>query len=72
MGSCLGYIVVSLLNDNLGRKKSMQIALSVMLVGLLIVGVSWNLAIAQLGLFFTGFGIDSSINTALYFISETV
>jgi hypothetical protein len=69
MGSCLGYVVVSLLNDNLGRKRSMQVALTVMLCGLLMVGVSWSLLVAQVGLFFAGFGIDSSINTALYFIS---
>ncbi len=47
----------------------MQVALTVMLGGLLMVGVSWSLVVAQVGLFFTGFGIDSSINTALYFIS---
>ena len=47
----------------------MQIALSVMVMGLLVIGFSWNLVLAQIGLFFTGFGIDPSINTALYFIS---
>ena len=69
MGSCLGYILVSLLNDNIGRKRSIAIALTMSTIGVALITFSQSLIMAEIGLFITGFGIDSSINTALYFIS---
>jgi hypothetical protein len=38
-------------------------------IGIILISISQNLLMAEIGLFITGFGIDSSINTALYFIS---
>ncbi len=68
-GSFIGYLVVSWMNDNLGRRKSMLMGLGVALFGIFLITTSFNLAMAQAGLFFAGFGIDPSINTVFYFIS---
>lgn len=71
-GSFIGYLVVSWMNDNLGRRKSILIGLGVSFLGILMIASSINLFMAQIGLFLAGFGIDPSINTVFYFIAETV
>lgn len=71
-GSFVGYLVVSWMNDNLGRKRSIMIGLIVSLLGIFLISASTSLPMAQLGMFLAGFGIDPSINTVFYFISETV
>ncbi len=68
----MGYFVVSWMNDNLGRKKSIMIGLILSLLGILSIASSTNLLMAQIGMFLAGFGIDPSISTVFYFIGETV
>lgn len=72
LGSFIGYLVVSWMNDNLGRRKSILIGLAISLLGILLIATSVNLLMAQIGLLCAGFGVDPSINTVFYFISETV
>jgi MFS family permease len=65
----IGYLVVSWMNDNLGRKKSIMIGLSIALLGITLITFSFSLLMAQVGLLLAGFGIDPSINTVFYFIA---
>ncbi len=60
------------MNDNLGRKRSILIGLLLTIFGILLVATSINLPMAQVGIFWAGFGIDPSINTVFYFIAETL
>lgn len=68
-GSLVGFLVVAWVNDNLGRRKSMLIGMAVSLVGVLLIASSFNMHMAQIGLFCAGFGINPSLNTVFYFIA---
>ena len=71
-GSLLGYLTLSILSDNIGRKKSLLISLGIAMSGIIITASSFNIYIAGIGLFLTGFGADVSVNICFYFIAETV
>jgi len=60
------------MNDNLGRRRALVIALFISSLGIVIIASSINLVITMVGLFLAGFGIDPAINSTLYFITETV
>ena len=42
-GSFIGYLVVSWMNDNLGRRKSILIGLGVSFIGIVIIASSVNM-----------------------------
>lgn len=71
-GSFFGYIVISVLVDNFGRKRVMLISYAIATLGMVIVGFASSLPMAGIGLFLTGFGSDSAVNICFYFITETV
>ena len=56
----------------MGRKKGILLCLGIAIIGMLIIGFSQNLVMAGIGLFLTGFGINSAQNVCFFFITETV
>lgn len=72
MGCFFGYISISIMVDNMGRKKALLIAYGVATLGMVLLAVSTNLYMAGVGLFLMGYGSDSAINICFYFITETV
>jgi fucose permease len=69
IGSFFGYLIVSFFIDNTGRKFSMLGSLIISVIGVFIVNISQSLFMAEIGLFISGFGIDSAINISFYFIT---
>jgi MFS family permease len=63
---------VSILTDNIGRKKGMLISYGICISGMVLCGFGSNLYMIGIGLFLMGFGSDSAINICFYFITETV
>ncbi len=57
-GSLLGFIVSSLTADNIGRKRTMSIALGVATLGSLMVVLGFNLTIVTIGVILSGAGIN--------------
>lgn len=72
MGSFCGYVSISLIVDNIGRKKGQIIAFGTAFFGMLIVGFSQNLIMAGIGLFLSGLGCNTAYNICVFFITETV
>jgi MFS family permease len=72
MGCFFGYISISIMVDNMGRKKALLISYGVATLGMIIAVFSNNLYAAGIGLFLMGYGSDSAINICFYFITETM
>ena len=72
LGSFFGYVLISPLIDNIGRKKSFLISFGIATAGMILVGCAQNLVMVGIGLFFAGFGANSTVNICFYFITETV
>lgn len=68
LGSFLGFIIFSFLSDNLGRRKSMLIALLSTALGTIVLAISQNLPMAAIGLILSGAGANSSIGMTFYFL----
>ena len=71
-GSFFGYISISLLADNFGRKTALLISFGIATLGMILVGLAPNLVLVGVGLFLAGFGSDTAINICFYFVTETV
>ena len=71
-GSLVGYISVSHLADNYGRRKAEIIAWGVAAVGATVLSCSLNIYMVAAGLFLAGMGINSSITLHYTFIKEFV
>lgn len=71
-GSFSGYILLSMVSDNLGRKKSILLSMGIAFIGMVLIGSAPNIPLTAIGLFLTGFGSDVAINICFYFITETV
>lgn len=71
-GALVGNLIMSWMNDNLGRRKSVLSGLGMCLVGVLLIATSVNLLMAEIGLFCAGIGIGPTGISVLCFISETV
>lgn len=71
-GCFFGYISISIMVDNVGRKKALLIAYGVATIGMIVAVVASNIYLVGIGLFMMGFGSDSAINICFYFITETM
>ena len=71
-GCFFGYISISVMVDNMGRKKAILISYGVATLGMIIAAVATNIYMVGVGLFLMGYGSDSAINICFYFITETV
>ncbi len=72
VGALLGFLIISSFSDNYGRKRAMLISWTTCVVGTVIVATSFNIYMAAVGFFFSGFGCDASINLCLIFFGEAV
>lgn len=72
VGAFLGYLTISYLADNYGRKRALLMAWGVCAMGSIIVATSFHIAVAAVGFFLSGFGSDVSISISLLFFSEAV
>jgi MFS transporter, putative metabolite:H+ symporter len=61
-GALLGYIFVTFLSDNYGRRKITIIAWAICTLGCIILLVAPNIMMASAGLFLCGFGSDSVLS----------
>jgi MFS family permease len=62
-------LVFSYWSDNIGRKKSILISISICVLGNIIVSANTNLILASFGLLLSGAGANASINTTLCFFN---
>ena len=72
IGAALGFLVVTFLADNYGRKLSLLISWGICTVGCLVVVFDSNIYLVALGLFLSGFGSDASNNITFLFFCETL
>ena len=72
MGSIFGFLVIGILGDNFGRKITALFCIIVGVIGYLIILFAKTLYVAEVGLFVCGFGIYSSYNIGVTFLSETL
>jgi len=59
----------SMIIDNLGRKATIIMSLSIASIGISLLSASNSLRMAQIGLFLTGVGLDSSTSASFNFIT---
>lgn len=64
----MGFIIFSMISDNLGRRKSLLLAQLVTAIGTIILSLSSNLPMAALGLVLSGGGANASIGMTFYFL----
>lgn len=69
IGAFLGSIILYFLADNFGRKKAILISWTICVIGTIIVATSFNLYMAAIGFFLSGFGSDASVGLCLIFFS---
>ncbi len=65
----MGFIISSLVADNIGRKKLMIIALSVASVGTLMVTLGFNIVMVVIGVILAGGGINVSCGIVFYLLA---
>jgi OCT family organic cation transporter-like MFS transporter 4/5 len=69
-GGCFfGYITISIMVDNMGRKKAMLISYGIATLGMILIAIAQNIYMAAVGLFLMGYGSDSAINICFYYIT---
>ena len=69
-GSFLGYIISSLIADNIGRKTMMTISLGVASFGSLLVVTGFNLPMIVVGVILSGMGINLSCCLSYCYLAE--
>lgn len=72
LGSLFGYILMSHIADNYGRKKGEYIAWIVCIVGQVVTLVSFDIVMVGIGAFLMGFGANGAINIHYSFFKELV
>lgn len=72
IGAFVGYISISLIVDNFGRKKTVIIGCALTIAGLTLTATATNFVLVGIGLFVTGFGSDAGCTTCFSIITETV
>jgi MFS family permease len=72
IGSLFGYLVMSHVGDNLGRKKAEFIAWIVCIIGQVVLLFSMNLFLVALGSLMLGFGANAAITLHYCFFKELV
>ena len=69
-GAVTGYIIISTLADNLGRKLSLIICIVVGTIGYSVMIFAYNLVMAGVGDFMAGFSSESCFYLMLYILEE--
>jgi MFS family permease len=72
LGSLVGYLIMSHVGDNLGRKKGEFMAWLICIAGQVIMLFSVNLYMVGIGSFFLGFGANAAITLHYSFFKELV
>jgi MFS family permease len=72
LGATLGFLVVSFLVDNYGRKLALLISWGICTVGSIVVVFDSNIILVSIGLFLSGFGCDAANNITFLFFCETL
>lgn len=72
IGAFVGYVSISFIVDNIGRKKTVIVGCVLAIFGLLLTATAKNFVLVGIGLFLTGFGSDAGCTTCFSFIAETV
>ena len=65
VGIFCGYLIILFFADNYGRKFSVMMAWSAVIVGQILLFVSFNLYMALAGLFLAGAGSESAIRISM-------
>ena len=55
-GIFIGYIIFMHFSDNIGRRYGMIITWTTALIGLIMISISWNMTVANIGLLLAGAG----------------
>jgi MFS family permease len=72
IGSLFGYIIMSHIGDNYGRKKGEYISWLICIAGQLVMLFSVNLPMVGMGSFLLGFGANAAITLHYSFFKELV
>jgi MFS family permease len=72
IGSLFGYLIMSHVGDNLGRKKGEFIAWIICIGGQVIMVLSFNLYMVSIGSIMLGFGANAAITLHYSFFKELV
>ena len=72
IGSLFGYLVMSHVGDNLGRKKAEFIAWIICIIGQVVLIFSMNLFVVAVGSLMLGFGANAAITLHYCFFKELV
>ena len=70
LGSFVGYLLMSHLADNFGRKKIELVSWVLNIMGILILTLSMNLEMVAIGSFLMGMGTNATITLHYTFIKE--
>ena len=70
MGSLVGYLTISYLSDNKGRKSAYMLSLILAVLGSIFIATALNIYMILFGYFFLGLGINTVSNLHFTFISE--
>ena len=70
VGNVVGYLIISLIGDLVGRKILMMSNLFITLIGMVVTIFCVNLAMAASGLFLITLGVQNAFNICFFFISE--
>lgn len=68
MGSFVGYLVMSHIADNFGRKRTERAAWIINIIGLVILITSFNLIMVGIGSFLMGLGTNAAITLHYTFL----
>lgn len=72
VGAFVGYMAISFLADNFGRRRALLGSWVVCAVGTVVVASSMRIEVAAVGFFLSGFGSDVALNLTLLFFAEEV
>lgn len=68
----MGYLIMSYVADNYGRKKGELVSWAICITGEIITLLSFNLFMVGLGAFLLGFGSNGAINVHYSFFKELI
>ncbi len=70
LGSLVGFLLLSYLSDNKGRKSAYLLSLTISVLGSVFISTTMNIEMALVGYFLLGMGINSVTNLHFTFVSE--
>lgn len=72
VGAVVGYVLMTLVGDLVGRKSLLSICMCATVIGMGITIFCVNITMAGVGLFLATVGIQNAFNICFYFIAETI